>query len=135
VPGTVANGVVSGRPFLHMDGTQVFKFAVKVLAEVAREALDANKLPASAIDWLIPHQANVRIMDATMKKLGLPPERMVYRRPARQYVGRVDSLGARRRGARWPHPSGTQRHAGRSGRRIHVGFGVAAMGLAMRVER
>jgi 3-oxoacyl-[acyl-carrier-protein] synthase-3 len=77
VPGTIANGVVSGRPFLHMDGAAVFKFAVKVLAEVAQEALDANGLSASAIDWLVPHQANVRIMDATMKKLGLPPERMV----------------------------------------------------------
>ena len=77
VPGTVANGVVSGRPFVHMDGSTVFKFAVKVLAEVAHEALEANQLPASAIDWLIPHQANIRIMDATMKKLGLPHERMV----------------------------------------------------------
>ncbi len=77
VPGTVADGAVSGRPFLQMDGTAVFKFAVRVLAEVAHEALDANHLPASAIDWLIPHQANIRIMDATMKKLGLPSERMV----------------------------------------------------------
>ncbi|MEP6942459.1 MAG: beta-ketoacyl-ACP synthase III [Betaproteobacteria bacterium] len=77
VPGTVADGAVSGRPFLQMDGTAVFKFAVRVLAEVAQEALDANHLPASAIDWLIPHQANIRIMDATMKKLGLPLERMV----------------------------------------------------------
>jgi len=77
VPGTVANGVVSGTPFLHMDGTAVFKFAVKVLAEVAQEALTANHLTADAIDWLIPHQANIRIMDATLKKLGLPPERMV----------------------------------------------------------
>jgi 3-oxoacyl-[acyl-carrier-protein] synthase-3 len=77
VPGTVANGAISGTPFLHMDGSAVFKFAVKVLAEVAQEALAANELPASAIDWLIPHQANIRIMDATLKKLGLPPERMV----------------------------------------------------------
>src|SRR5438034_8364895 len=77
VPGTVANGAVSGKPFLHMDGGTVFKFAVKVLAEVAQEALAANRLPASAIDWLIPHQANVRIMHATMKKLGLPRERMI----------------------------------------------------------
>jgi 3-oxoacyl-[acyl-carrier-protein] synthase-3 len=77
VPGTVANGVVTGTPFVHMDGTLVFKFAVKVLAEVAQEALDANHLTADAIDWLIPHQANVRIMDATLKKLGLPPERMI----------------------------------------------------------
>ena len=77
VPGTVANGVVSGTPFLHMDGTAVFKFAVKVLAEVAQEALTAYHLTADAIDWLIPHQANIRIMDATLKKLGLPSERMV----------------------------------------------------------
>jgi len=77
VPGTVANGAVSGRPFVHMDGSIVFKFAIKVLAEVAQEALAANHLAADAIDWLIPHQANIRIMDATVKKLGLPPERMV----------------------------------------------------------
>ncbi|HKE40679.1 MAG TPA: beta-ketoacyl-ACP synthase III [Casimicrobiaceae bacterium] len=77
VPGTVANGAVSGKPFVHMDGSSVFKFAVRVLAEVAHEALEANRLPPSAIDWLIPHQANIRIMHATMKKLGLPDERMV----------------------------------------------------------
>jgi 3-oxoacyl-[acyl-carrier-protein] synthase III len=77
VPGTVANGKIHGTPFLHMDGGAVFKFAVKVLAEVAQEALSANDLPSSAIDWLIPHQANIRIMEATMKKLALPIERMV----------------------------------------------------------
>ena len=77
VPGTVATGKIQGTPFLHMDGGAVFKFAVKVLAEVAQEALSANDLPSSAIDWLIPHQANIRIMEATMKKLGLPMERMV----------------------------------------------------------
>jgi 3-oxoacyl-[acyl-carrier-protein] synthase-3 len=60
-----------------MDGNTVFKFAVKVLAEVAHEALAANELPTSAIDWLIPHQANIRIMEATAKKLHLPMERMV----------------------------------------------------------
>jgi 3-oxoacyl-[acyl-carrier-protein] synthase-3 len=77
VPGTVANGKIQGTPFVHMDGGAVFKFAVKVLAEVAEEALSANDLPSSAIDWLIPHQANIRIMEATMKKLALPIERMV----------------------------------------------------------
>jgi 3-oxoacyl-[acyl-carrier-protein] synthase-3 len=77
VPGGVANGEIHGKPFLHMDGGAVFKFAVKVLAEVAQEALLANDLPSSAIDWLIPHQANIRIMQATMKKLALPMERMV----------------------------------------------------------
>jgi 3-oxoacyl-[acyl-carrier-protein] synthase-3 len=77
VPGTVVNGVISGTPFLRMEGGAVFKFAVKVLAEVAEEALAANGLPASAIDWLIPHQANIRIMDATAKKLGLPETKMI----------------------------------------------------------
>ncbi len=77
VPGTVAHGAVSGTPLLTMDGNTVFKFAVKVLAEVAHEALVANDLPTSAIDWLIPHQANIRIMEATAKKLHLPLERMV----------------------------------------------------------
>lgn len=77
VPGTVAHGAVSGTPLLTMEGNTVFKFAVKVLAEVAREALAANGLETSAIDWLIPHQANIRIMDATAKKLHVPPERMI----------------------------------------------------------
>lgn len=77
VPGTVAHGAVSGSPLLTMDGNTVFKFAVKVLAEVAHEALTANELPTSAIDWLIPHQANIRIMEATAKKLHLPADRMV----------------------------------------------------------
>jgi len=77
VPGTVAHGAVSGTPLLTMEGNTVFKFAVKVLAEVAQEALAANGLTTSAIDWLIPHQANIRIMDATAKKLHVPLERMV----------------------------------------------------------
>jgi 3-oxoacyl-[acyl-carrier-protein] synthase III len=77
VPGSIANGEVRGTPFLKMDGTAVYKFAVKVLADVAMEALAANKLSSNAIDWLIPHQANIRIMESTMKKLGLPLERMV----------------------------------------------------------
>jgi len=77
VPGRVSNGVVEGRPFLTMDGHAVFKFAVKVLAEVAHEALDANGMGTDAIDWLIPHQANLRIMDATARKLGLPLSKIV----------------------------------------------------------
>jgi 3-oxoacyl-[acyl-carrier-protein] synthase-3 len=77
VPGQVQRGMVTGTPFVHMDGQGVFKFAVKVLAEVAHEALDACRMSAEAIDWLIPHQANIRIMDATAKKLKLAPERIV----------------------------------------------------------
>ena len=77
VPGQVQSGAVTGTPFVHMDGQGVFKFAVKVLAEVAQEALDATGMTTDAIDWLIPHQANIRIMDATAKKLKLPNERVV----------------------------------------------------------
>ena len=77
VRGHVANGVIEDSPYLTMDGHAVFRFAVKVLADVAREALDANAMTAADIDWLIPHQANIRIMDATAKKLGLPSSKVV----------------------------------------------------------
>ncbi|TFV90305.1 ketoacyl-ACP synthase III [Oxalobacteraceae bacterium OM1] len=77
VPGGVNNGAIEGSAFLHMDGQAVFKLAVSVLDKVAKEALHAADLPASAVDWLIPHQANIRIMQGTAKKLGLPLEKMV----------------------------------------------------------
>ena len=77
VPGQVQDGKVTGTPFVHMDGSAVFKFAVKVLAEVAHEALSAVNMLPSDIDWVIPHQANIRIMDATMKRLHLPHERLI----------------------------------------------------------
>jgi 3-oxoacyl-[acyl-carrier-protein] synthase-3 len=77
VPGQVRNGQVTGRPFLHMDGPGVFKFAVRVLAEVAHEALEANRMHAEQVDWLVPHQANLRIMNATAHKLGIPESRVV----------------------------------------------------------
>jgi len=77
VPGQVRQGTVSGAPFVKMDGHAVFKFAVKVLADVAEEALAANRMTTRDIDWLIPHQANVRIMDATARKLGLANERVI----------------------------------------------------------
>ncbi len=77
VPGHVRDGATYGSPYVHMDGGAVFKFAVKVLAEVAEEALTATSMVAADIDWVIPHQANIRIMDATMKKLRLPHERLI----------------------------------------------------------
>lgn len=77
VPGNVCGGKVVGQPFVIMDGPAVFKFAVKVLAEVAREALDMAGIEATAIDWLIPHQANIRIIQSTAKKLGLSMEKVV----------------------------------------------------------
>lgn len=77
VPGHVNAGGVTGSAFLTMDGQAVFKLAVSVLEQVAHEALDAAGMQASQIDWLIPHQANIRIMQGTAKKLGLPMEKMV----------------------------------------------------------
>ena len=77
VPGQVRNGKVAGHPFVQMDGQAVFKFAVRVLAEAADDALAACAMPRDAIDWLIPHQANLRIMDSTAKRLGIAHERVV----------------------------------------------------------
>jgi 3-oxoacyl-[acyl-carrier-protein] synthase-3 len=77
VPGNVCGGVIVGSPFLQMNGQGVFKFAVRVLEEAAREAVAAAGMQMSDVDWLIPHQANVRILDATARKLGLPPEKLV----------------------------------------------------------
>jgi 3-oxoacyl-[acyl-carrier-protein] synthase-3 len=77
VPGHVAEGAVAGSAFLHMDGQAVFKLAVSVLEKVAHETLDAAGMQSSQLDWLIPHQANIRIMQGTAKKLGMPKEKMV----------------------------------------------------------
>ena len=77
VPGNVRGGGVTGDPLLRMDGQAVFKFAVKVLDEVARETVAAAGMSLDQIDWLIPHQANVRILNATARKLGIPLERVV----------------------------------------------------------
>jgi 3-oxoacyl-[acyl-carrier-protein] synthase-3 len=77
VAGNVCGGKITGHPFLTMDGGAVFKFAVKVLDEVGRETLAQCGLSPVDVDWLIPHQANVRILDATAKKLGIPAEKVV----------------------------------------------------------
>jgi len=77
VPGNVCGGAVVGSAFLKMDGQAVFKFAVRVLEESARETLAAAKMSLEDVDWLIPHQANVRILEATARKLGLPREKLV----------------------------------------------------------
>ena len=76
VPGNVCGGKVLGSPYLQMQGGQVFKIAVKVLDEVARETLAAAKMKPEDVDWLIPHQANVRILEATAKKMGLAREKL-----------------------------------------------------------
>jgi 3-oxoacyl-[acyl-carrier-protein] synthase-3 len=76
-PGTVAGGKVTGDPLLRMDGPAVFKLAVGVLGDVAHEVLDVAGRTADQVDWLVPHQANIRIMLSTARKLKLDPARVI----------------------------------------------------------
>jgi 3-oxoacyl-[acyl-carrier-protein] synthase III len=76
-PGTVAGGQVLGSPLLRMDGQAVFKLAVGVLEQAARNVLERAGRTPESLQWLVPHQANIRIMMATAKKLKLAPERLV----------------------------------------------------------
>ena len=76
-PGSISGGKVQGTPYINMEGNAVFKFAVKVLEEVVQEAVAKNNLQSTDIDWLIPHQANIRIIQSTAKKLGLPMDKVV----------------------------------------------------------
>ena len=75
--GNIRNGEVQGDPFIKMEGKAVFKFAVKVLSEVVEEVLEESNLQDSDIAWLVPHQANIRIMEATAKKLGLSMDNVI----------------------------------------------------------
>jgi 3-oxoacyl-[acyl-carrier-protein] synthase-3 len=76
-PGHVCRGAIQGDPTLKMDGGAVFKLAVRVLEESAREALAANGLQVSDVDAYIAHQANVRILSHVAKKLGIPESRCI----------------------------------------------------------
>ena len=77
VPGHVAGGQAQGDPFLRMEGQAVFRHAVTVLGETARAVLAKAGKTEADIDWLVPHQANIRIMLGSAKKLHLPPEKMI----------------------------------------------------------
>jgi 3-oxoacyl-[acyl-carrier-protein] synthase III len=77
VPGTVSGGQILGEPLLRMDGQAVFKMAVSVLDSVAKSVLAKAGRTEADIDWLIPHQANIRIMQSTAKKLKLDPSKVI----------------------------------------------------------
>jgi 3-oxoacyl-[acyl-carrier-protein] synthase-3 len=70
-------GLLEARNKVHMNGQEIFKVAVKTLEGIVDQALTANQLDRSAIDWLIPHQANIRIIQATAKRLEMPMEKVV----------------------------------------------------------
>jgi 3-oxoacyl-[acyl-carrier-protein] synthase-3 len=76
-PGVVESGAIRGNPFIEMDGQAVFKFAVAALADTALETLAAHGLGGDDVDWLVPHQANIRIIQSTAKRLKVPMTRVV----------------------------------------------------------
>jgi 3-oxoacyl-[acyl-carrier-protein] synthase-3 len=81
VPAQIADGKIQGQPFVHMDGPAVFKFAVKALSEIATKTLTQAGVEKDQLDWLVPHQANLRIIESTARHLGLPMERVVVTLP------------------------------------------------------
>ena len=77
VSSSIQNGQVVGNPYMYMDGQAVFKNAVTALGDVAVEVLNAANMQAEQLDWLIPHQANIRIIQATAKRLDFPMDKVV----------------------------------------------------------
>jgi 3-oxoacyl-[acyl-carrier-protein] synthase-3 len=77
VPRGVGSGSCDGDPYMEMKGNEVFKMAVTTLGRIVDETLEANGLQKTDIDWLVPHQANIRIIQATARKLNLPMEQVV----------------------------------------------------------
>jgi len=77
VPGQIANGQICGSPYISMDGPGVFKFAVKMLAKIADDVIEEAGYTADQIDWIVPHQANKRIIDSTAKHLGLSMDKVI----------------------------------------------------------
>lgn len=76
-PGQVVKGNVTGSPYFYMDGPAVFKFAVKALAKVAEEVLKEANFSQDKLDWLVPHQANIRIIETTAKHIGLDMNKVI----------------------------------------------------------
>ena len=107
---------------LRMKGREVFRHAVVNLSEVLNEVLDAAGLTIDDLDWLVPHQANGRILEATARKLGLPPERVIS--TVAQHANTSASIGAagaRRGDPRRPDRAGAAGDARGDGRRLHLG--------------
>jgi 3-oxoacyl-[acyl-carrier-protein] synthase-3 len=73
----VRNGNILGDPVLKMDGQAVFKLAVGLLEGAARTVLDKAGLTEADIDWLVPHQANIRIMESTARKMGMSMDKVI----------------------------------------------------------
>jgi len=77
VTGGISGGKLRGSPYLEMDGQMVYKTAVRVLDESARDVLEASSRTAADLDWYVPHQANIRIINSLAARIGVPPEKVV----------------------------------------------------------
>jgi 3-oxoacyl-[acyl-carrier-protein] synthase-3 len=77
IQGNVSNGVIDGSPYLYMEGSTVFKLGVKVMADVIMETLAHQSMPVQDLDWLILHQANIRILHAVAKHIALPHHKLI----------------------------------------------------------
>lgn len=80
-PAQIAGGKIQGMPYLHMDGPAVFKFAVKALSDIAEKTLDEAGVAQVDVDWLVPHQANLRIIESTAKHLKLSMDKVIVTLP------------------------------------------------------
>ncbi|MDC7707697.1 beta-ketoacyl-ACP synthase III [Vogesella indigofera] len=80
-PAQIAGGKIQGMPYLHMDGPAVFKFAVKALSDIAEKTLDEAGVAQADVDWLVPHQANLRIIESTAKHLKLSMDKVIVTLP------------------------------------------------------
>ena len=76
-PGKIVAGQIEGSPYLYMDGQAVYKFAVKALANIALEVIEKSGLSSTYIDWIIPHQANLRIIESTARHLKVPMDKVI----------------------------------------------------------
>lgn len=124
VPGNVCGGTIDDPVFLTMDGQSVFKFAVRVLEEVAREAVAKAGLTMAEVDWLIPHQANVRIFEATAKRLSMDAAKLIVTvdRHANTSAASIP-LALDGSGAGWSHQGRAASSLCRGRWRLHMGCG------------
>ena len=132
--GNIRDGEVHGDPFIKMEGQAVFKFAVKVLSEVVEELLEENHLKGSDVDWLVPHQANIRIMEATAKKLGLNMDKVIVTVASHGNTSAASiPLGIGYCSARWPNQAGAEYPVGGGGRRVYLGCSAHTLVICARL--
>ena len=124
------------RPYLHMNGQEVFRFAVRVMGDAAVEAVEKADLTFDDVDMMIPHQANMRIIDAAARRLDLATRKgLGQSRPLRQHLGGLDPDCDVRSRPGWEAGGGEQRGPRRLRRRVGLGRRYGALGNGRRLPR